>query len=375
MPPADLATAEQNRQQRVFVDLAVSDGTTAIRSWRQGPALARGAAILGVQSDLPATRPDTPLESRPRPIFGKSGKAVSVYDFGAKGDGKTDDTNSIQAAIDASPEVFLPHGIYMISATIHLKSTTTLCGEAYSTLIPMPGASAWAEGSNSNPVAMIATPSDASASVQLMDLFFATAGDAPNCIMLDWQSGSASGVWDVFHQIMHPVWAQLRVSGHGGGYFENMWMWTADHSLDTGKEITVKSPRGMLIQNNTSPVWMYGVAAEHSSEYQYMLDGAHDVTMVTTQSETPYWQTPPSAVALTITRSTNVWSYGSAFECWFNGIERTLLEVTNSTNVYLYLPSTKNASYLLTGDRTVPASGPYAPKDHFTASFVADVPY
>ena len=45
---------------------------------------------------------------------------VNVKDFGAKGDGVTDDTEAIQAAIDANPKVFFPDGEYIIEDTIYL---------------------------------------------------------------------------------------------------------------------------------------------------------------------------------------------------------------------------------------------------------------
>ena len=104
-------------------------------------------------------------------------------------------------------------------------------------------------------------------------------------------------MWDVMFRIEAPVWGMLRLTGTAGGYFENLWLWVADHIFDTGENINVTSARGMLIQSS-GPVTMMGVAAEHSSEYQYFLDGAIDVTMVLTQSETPYWQNPPTALAL-----------------------------------------------------------------------------
>lgn len=106
------------------------------------------------------------------------------------------------------------------------------------------------------------------------------------------------------------VWGMLRLTGAAGGYFENMWLWVADHIFDTGASINVTSSRGMLIQSS-GPVTMLGVAAEHSSDYQYFLDGASDVTMVLTQSETPYWQNPPTALALKMHNSNNIRSYGA----------------------------------------------------------------
>ena len=169
-------------------------------------------------------------------------------------------------------------------------------------------------------------------------------GNVPSCVLLDWRCGSRSGVWDVMYRVEHTVWAQLRISGKGGGYFENLWLWVADHDFVTGNPIVADSPRGLLLQSN-GPTWLYGVAAEHSSEYQYFLDGATDVTMVVTQSESPYWQDPPTALAMKIHNADRIWSYGAAYEVWFHGIQATLQEVTASRGVYLYSPNTYNASF------------------------------
>ena len=43
---------------------------------------------------------------------------VSVKDFGAVGDGVTDDTVAIQAAVDTGREVFIPHGTYRVTGSI-----------------------------------------------------------------------------------------------------------------------------------------------------------------------------------------------------------------------------------------------------------------
>jgi hypothetical protein len=54
--------------------------------------------------------------------------AVNVKDFGAKGDGATDDTEAFRAAIAASDKVFLPGGQYVLSGTLRLRSNTHVFG-------------------------------------------------------------------------------------------------------------------------------------------------------------------------------------------------------------------------------------------------------
>ena len=117
------------------------------------------------------------------------------------------------------------------------------------------------------------------ANVKLADLTFMADGDVPGCLLLDWKGGADAGMWDVMYRVEHTVWGMLRLTGEAAGYFENMWLWVADHIFDTGASINVTSPRGALIQSS-GKVSLMGVAAEHSSEYQFFLDGASDVTMV-----------------------------------------------------------------------------------------------
>ncbi len=63
-----------------------------------------------------------------RPFNLKLQEIVSVKDFGATGDGTTDDTASIQAAINSvsasgGGTVYMPAGVYVISSTIYLSQT------------------------------------------------------------------------------------------------------------------------------------------------------------------------------------------------------------------------------------------------------------
>ena len=72
-----------------------------------------------------------------RPVVGKLEESVSVKDFGATGDGHTDDTAALQAALDSGAQrVTIPEGVYMTSG-IEIMATsplTTLQGEGRPTI-------------------------------------------------------------------------------------------------------------------------------------------------------------------------------------------------------------------------------------------------
>ena len=54
---------------------------------------------------------------------------ISVKKYGAVGDGKKDDLIAVQKAIDSEKELFFPHGIYVVSDTIHVPSDRKLTFE------------------------------------------------------------------------------------------------------------------------------------------------------------------------------------------------------------------------------------------------------
>lgn len=61
---------------------------------------------------------------------------ISIKDFGAVGDGLTDDTLAIQKALAAHNSIYVPPGEYLISGTLQLTSGKTIIGAGqYSTLV------------------------------------------------------------------------------------------------------------------------------------------------------------------------------------------------------------------------------------------------
>lgn len=65
----------------------------------------------------------------PRTLYERSQDWVSVKDFGAKCDGKTDDSMAFQRAIDAYKNIIVPAGTCIIDAPLHVMSDLSIKGE------------------------------------------------------------------------------------------------------------------------------------------------------------------------------------------------------------------------------------------------------
>lgn len=362
-----------------------ADGAVHIDAWGQGDLYEGGKALPAQQSTLPLERPDAPLPSIGRPTYDQlpAASVVNVLSYGAKGDGATDDTAAFQAAIAAQPAggaVFVPQGAYLLSKTLTLRADTALIGEALSELIPSPASSVWADAANPAPLlAFPATPAGTpiGSGPRLAELIFVTIGDVPGCIMLSAADTAGYLTHDVFWRIEHTVAMGAHITGASSGLSENGWCWVADHDIDTGNGLNVSSPRGIVIEDATGPVYLYGVAAEHSYEAQYSFSnvngakGVPAITMIVGQTESPYWQSPPTAWGLNaVNASLSVYGIGSYN--WFNGIQQSLLNVTDSPNFYGYSMNTYGCQTVLVGDVTIANST--STKDWFTIYAMAVLP-
>lgn len=68
-----------------------------------------------------------------RTIQNKLRDTVSVKDFGAVGDGVTDDTAAFQAAVDNGGKIFIPPGIYIFNQPVIITNTVILVGAGRTT--------------------------------------------------------------------------------------------------------------------------------------------------------------------------------------------------------------------------------------------------
>src|SRR5262245_58169495 len=81
--------------------------------------------------------------------FGQLEELLNVLQFGARGDGETDDTQAIQAALTVAAQapfggaVFLPAGAYFITRSLEVGNSTTLQGVGPASVILTSTASAF----------------------------------------------------------------------------------------------------------------------------------------------------------------------------------------------------------------------------------------
>ncbi|HET9412342.1 MAG TPA: glycosyl hydrolase family 28-related protein [Candidatus Saccharimonadales bacterium] len=97
------------------------------------------AATVGLKDLRTINRPSDPVIKTPilsnngTDLIWRSTNEINVRDFGAKGDGVTDDTDAIQAAIDAAGNggnIQIPEGTFMVRGLKIKKSGTRIAGDA-----------------------------------------------------------------------------------------------------------------------------------------------------------------------------------------------------------------------------------------------------
>lgn len=182
-------------------------------STEQGVNLLNGVVAMGTVAHWAAAAdaPDYAALRRKHwpssPSFEDPG-TVNVRDFGAQGDGTTDDTAAFSKAIAAHDKVFVPSGDYRLSGTLRLKANTHLFGLSRS-FASLGGAARRDAGepgpSPEDDSFTLETPDDAEAAPGLS--FLTVRG------RVQWPSGHGSAILPRtgFH-----------LSGNGGGRFYGM---------------------------------------------------------------------------------------------------------------------------------------------------------
>ncbi|KAF2735693.1 pectin lyase-like protein [Polyplosphaeria fusca] len=401
-------------------------GGKLVGAWAQGNALAAGAQQGRVQGDISNAPPvpttlqgDNGFFERAKPQYENvdASKFVSLKDAGAKGDGKTDDTKAIQDAIDKLSEdqiLWVPYGAYLVTDTITIpaEKNVKITGEIWTMF--MATGDKFSNMDKPIPAFQVGKQSGDKGKFEMSDCIITTKGAAPGAILMEWniaaENAGDAGLWDTHFRIggfagtelqsdtcsknsnsTHDAdpkcigsFMQLHVTKSSNGYFENVWLWTADHELDLKdhNQIDIYNGRGMLVESQ-GPVWLWGTASEHSQLSQYQFQGAKDIFYSAIQTETPYYQPnpdakqpfkanqqyfdpdfsqtqSPSAWAVRVIESSSIWAYGSGTYSFFqnynqdcvntNDCQSDIIQIDSSSNVNMFGISTKASVNMLTVD-------------------------
>lgn len=208
----------------------------------------------------------------------------------------------------------------MISSSILVPTGSYIVGEAWSQLVAY--GSYFADENDPQPLIVVG---EGTGDVEMQDLLFTSVGALPGLVLLYWDMAAASSasaaMWDCHFRVGGAIGTELQVAqcpkltgtiqsqciaatamiimpSTSNGYFENVWLWVADHDIDdaANTQIDIYVARGWLIYSQ-GPSWLWGTASEHAILYQYNVNGAQDIFMSMIQTETPYFQGAPSTQA------------------------------------------------------------------------------
>ncbi|KAI4594335.1 hypothetical protein KJ359_008358 [Pestalotiopsis sp. 9143b] len=354
--------------------LAGSSRPATITAWGQGHAYRGGKGRTDFQANIRGN--DRPramnrrgkyyVRSKPQYTNYPASKIVSIRDSGAAGDGRTDDTQAINAALLAAAAarkvVFFDSGYYKVTGTIFIPVGSKITGESYPVI--MSSGKYFADIDNPKPVVQVGRPGQVG-KVEWTDAIVSTQGAQPGAILIQWNvasRGAPSGMWDVHTRIGGFAGSNLQVadcpktpkslvtasklneqciaafqSVHvtqkaTGVYMENCWFWVADHDVDDPEltQITVYAGRGLLVESELGNVWLIGTGVEHHVLYEYQLANTKNVMMGQVQTETAYYQPNPDArIPFPAIKSLNDPVIGQGQDGWG-------LRVVNSNDIFVY---------------------------------------
>ncbi|MEO3403616.1 glycosyl hydrolase family 28-related protein [Mucilaginibacter sp. CAU 1740] len=204
---------------------------------------------------------------------------ANLKSLGAKGDGVTDDTQAIQAAIDKYETIYVPQGWYRVSQTIKLKPDTKLIGLNPIATQFLIADNTPAFGGFGGPVALL--ESSKGGNNILSGIGLCTCADNPRAVACKWMAGERSYMNDVKfiggHGGMQRVGTPRTQSG-GGAYSRaqnggdaswdtQYWsLWVTNGGGGTFKDIwsaNTYATAGTYISNTQTPGRIYAMSIEH----------------------------------------------------------------------------------------------------------------
>lgn len=249
--------------------------------------------------------------SRPQYESVEAGALVNVLDHGVSNDATGDQTGAINSVLSGNvgSVVFFPAGVYLVRGTVKVPVGSKITGELWPQIM---ATGSYFEDEN-NPKVMFQVGNEGeSGDMEISGMLFTVQGATAGCILVQWNvhqgSQGSAALWDSHFRVGGAAGSKLtladcpagsmndgckaaavllHITKQSSGYFENNWVWTADHDMDvsvgganttTGAQISVFTARGILIESQ-GPTWLYGSSSEHHQLYQYQLSGAKNIYM------------------------------------------------------------------------------------------------
>lgn len=251
---------------------------------------------------------------RPLPA---TGEWANVHKFGAKGDGRTDDTAAIQKAIDSSRVVYLPLGFYLVNDTIRMKPDTVIIAlHPGLTQLMIPNGSPRFQGVDT-PVPLLESARGGEGIVSGIGL--ATGEVNPRAVALMWRAGEHSLVDDVRIQGGHGTRlydgsrndpykkdAKFDTTAHWDRQYPSVWVTDGGGGTFSG----IWSPSGytqagFYVTNTKTPGKVYELSAEHHVRAEIVLDKVENWEFLAPQTEEEI-RDGADAVSLEIRNSKNL---------------------------------------------------------------------
>jgi sugar lactone lactonase YvrE len=267
-----------------------------------------------------------PLASAPDPLppaiqpFPASDGWVNVHSLGVKGDGTTDDTEAIRAAVAQARVLYFPSGYYIVKDTIQLKPDTVVIAlHPGTTQWDLPDATPAFQGVGA-PKALLETPQSGTNIVSGLGIY--TGGVNPRATGIRWMAGEQSLLIDIqFHgfagTFLPPAvrTANYPGLGRGGGQFASgRWgaqypsLWVTQGGGGTFANIWTPNTfaqAGMLVTDTTTPGHVYELSAEHHLFNEVKLDRVENWEFNAPQTEEEA-ATSPEAVGFEISSSKHI---------------------------------------------------------------------
>ena len=229
---------------------------------------------------------------------------VNVRTLGVMGDGKTDDTKALQAAIDSQRVLYFPTGSYVVRDTLALKPDTALIALHPATARLDLADRLDAFAGVGEPKGLLQAPSGGRTIVSGLGLF--PGATNPRATAVLWMAGRESFLNDVMIHWFASGPPGPGGRGRSGAQYPSIWVTRGGggtfHTLWTASP---NAQSGFYVSDTTTPGVVYELSAEHHLYGEIKLDRVENWEFHGPQTEEEV-SSSPEAVAFEISDSKNI---------------------------------------------------------------------